>query len=265
MFVCHTVVFTLNTQDVKVKLTNTFTDRISLTPVSFFSFVVLWICWGHCARWWWQGPHPPRPVCLHFLLDDVPYWWQIVPPSISVEAWVQGFYVFCLHQEKSEGRQTEEKGGPPHHNLAQHPQQQLQDGRTEEADRSQQKLMWIERTFTSCVLSVERTVWSKDQDRWVCIVRCLTVKMQSHAFKVDNCIILFWLSSPNHVWSMTDNCGVISNFQSRGHLLCGSSIHTGNKDKDKDAFIGWRNLFHTWWWHKQKITYSTTGPLKINL
>ena len=29
------------------------------------------------------------------------------------------------------------------------------------------------------------------------------------------------------------------------------------KDKEEDAFIGWRNLFYTWWWHKQKISYST--------
>ena len=29
--------------------------------------------------------------------------------------------------------------------------------------------------------------------------------------------------------------------------------------------LAWRNLFRTWWWHKQNISYSTTGPLKIKL
>ena len=42
---------------------------------------------------------PPQPVCLHSitLLDEVvPYQRQIVPPSISVEAWVQGYDVYGL-------------------------------------------------------------------------------------------------------------------------------------------------------------------------
>ena len=36
-------------------------------------------------------PPPPRPLCLHSLLYDViPYWGQIVPSTIPIEAQVQG-------------------------------------------------------------------------------------------------------------------------------------------------------------------------------
>ena len=43
-------------------------------------------------------PHPPlpRPVCLHSLLGDVPYPRQNVPPSVSVEVWVQGSDAYGL-------------------------------------------------------------------------------------------------------------------------------------------------------------------------
>ena len=36
---------------------------------------------------------PPRPECLHPLLKDVPYWRQVIPSTVSVEAWVQGSYI----------------------------------------------------------------------------------------------------------------------------------------------------------------------------
>ena len=37
---------------------------------------------------------PPWPVCLHPLLNDVvPYWRQVVPSTVSVEARVQGSYI----------------------------------------------------------------------------------------------------------------------------------------------------------------------------
>ena len=35
-------------------------------------------------------PSSPWHVCLHFLLDDnLLYWWQIAPPSVFAEAWIQ--------------------------------------------------------------------------------------------------------------------------------------------------------------------------------
>ena len=33
---------------------------------------------------------PSWPVCLRPLLKDVPYWRQVIPSTVSVEAWVQG-------------------------------------------------------------------------------------------------------------------------------------------------------------------------------
>ena len=38
-----------------------------------------------------EVPLPPQPLCLHSLLyDDIPYWGQIVPSTIPIEARVQG-------------------------------------------------------------------------------------------------------------------------------------------------------------------------------
>ena len=67
--------------------------KLSLIPVSFIS-LSLCRCHGDDVRDYGNEPPPPWPVCLHPLLNDaVPYRRQVIPSTISVEAWAQGSYV----------------------------------------------------------------------------------------------------------------------------------------------------------------------------
>ena len=67
-------------------------SKLSLTPVSFIG-LSLHLCHGDdvCDDGN-EAPPPPWPVCLH-PLNDVPYWRQVIPSTVSVETWVQGSYV----------------------------------------------------------------------------------------------------------------------------------------------------------------------------
>ena len=68
--------------------------KISLTPVSYISLSSR-RCHGDNVMME-MSPRPPffLSVCLHPLLSDViPYWGQVLPYSVSAEAWVQGSYI----------------------------------------------------------------------------------------------------------------------------------------------------------------------------
>ena len=87
----------INTEFIKLyshRITYQLIWKLSLTPVSFISLSSR-RCHGDDVRNDGnEAPVPPWPVCLHPLLNDVvPYWRQVIPSIVSVEARVQGSYI----------------------------------------------------------------------------------------------------------------------------------------------------------------------------